>query len=412
MVYVAAAAPQKFAVSQESKPSTKVEPSLFAPSVSTVKGTNQAARRQPVRVSKPRVSSPAEDWMMDLTVNRKPAENWEDAYHRYFKKHQVHPQTIRLRIRDLTEQKVPDLKQVIGLLRAALRAGQIQPWMYEALALAMRIEKMPEADIERVLLSSADFATSAGQIIFLAEYMDRLGYRKRALELLREASLRDPAADVAYAKALNIAIYLGDEAGLRWATLGVLSQDWVQENTAIFDKATRHAQAIIEQMRKSGRDQEADHYAAEIKEALRRDIVVKVSWNGDADVDLVVEEPSGSVCSYIQNKTPGGGLLLGEPDTKLTQPASGSHAEVYSCPEAFSGDYRVLLRKIWGRIPAGLVTVDVWSHLGTEKEKHIQKVIPLDDTRAMVSFQLDQGRRKEGLADQRLANDVVRPGSH
>ena len=53
---------------------------------------------------------------------------------------------------------------------------------------------MPSADIERVLLSSADFATSARQVIFLAEYMDRLGYRPRALELLREVTLRDPAA--------------------------------------------------------------------------------------------------------------------------------------------------------------------------------------------------------------------------
>ena len=369
--------------------------------------TSQSAPRRPAPVSASRASFIAEDWTMDLEVQRKPTEDWEEAYYRYFKQQQVHPRTIRMRVRGLTEQKVADLQQVIGLLRAAIRAGQIQPWMYEALALAMRIEKMPPADIERVLLSSADFATSARQVIFLAEYMDRLGYRQRALELLREVTLRDPAADLAYAKALEIAIYLDDADALQWATLGVLSQEWPRENAAIFEKAVRHSKSVVAQMRKAGQDQKADAYAAKLKQALARDIVVKVSWSGDADVDLMVEEPTGSVCSYRQNKTPGGGLLVGDPNAGFSPTAGGSHCEVYSCPAAFSGDYRVLLRQVWGRIPAGRVTVDVWSHLGSENQQHIQKIIPLDEDGALVSFHLDAGRRQARLADQQLVNDVV-----
>ena len=407
LVYVASASPKKSAPPQDAKVSEKIKPSLFAPSSAPVKRTRQAAPEPPVSGSVPRAGLIAEDWTMDLEVQPKPTEDWEEAYYRYFKQQQVHPRTIRMRVRGLTAQKVPDLKQVIGLLRAAMRAGQIQPWMYEALALAMRIEKMPPADIERVLLSSADFATSARQVIFLAEYMDRLGYRQRALELLREVTLRDPAADLAYAKALEIAIYLDDADALQWATLGVLSQEWPRENAAIFEKAVRHSKSVVAQMRKDGQDQKADAYAAKLKQALGRDIVVKVSWSGDADVDLMVEEPTGSVCSYRQNKTPGGGLLVGDPNAGLSPTAGGSHCEVYSCVEAFSGDYRVLLRQVWGRIPAGRVTVDVWSHLGSENQQHIQKVIPLDEDGALVSFHLDAGRRQERLADQQLVNDVV-----
>ena len=414
MVYAASAAPKK-PTSPIVQLAEKKTPSLFAPSntprIPQTSIGNKEAARAPVAsataVRPPSSARPNKNWIMDLSVERNPSENWEEAYHRYLEKNQVHPRIIRERVRSLTEGERRDLGQVIGLLRAAVRAGQIQPWMYEALALAMRIEKMPSEEIERVLLSSADFATSARQVIFLAEYMDRLGYRQRALELLREVTLRDPSAELAYAKALDIAIYLDDSDALQWSTLGVLSQEWPRENAAIFEKAVRHSKSLIEEMRENGLDKQADQYALELKQALSRDLVVKVSWSGDADVDLMVEEPTGSVCSYRQNKTPGGGLLVGDPNAGTSGTAGGVHSEVYSCPEAFSGDYRVLVRQVWGRIPAGRVTVDVWSHLGSESQQHIQKVIPLDEEGALVSFNLDSGRRKARLADQQLANDVV-----
>ena len=51
--------------------------------------------------------------------------------------------------------------EVTALLNAALRNGYAQPWMYEALALAMEADNQPKADIERVLMSAVDFANSA-----------------------------------------------------------------------------------------------------------------------------------------------------------------------------------------------------------------------------------------------------------
>ena len=407
-VYAASAAPKKSTIPVVQL-AEKNTPSLFAPSTpSRISPTSVGDKKAALAAARSQQSAQSnQDWIMDLKVERNPTEDWEEAYYRYLEKHQVHPRIIRERVRSLTEGQAPDLVQVVGMLRAAVRAGQIQPWMYEAMALAMRIEKMPSEEIERVLLSSADFATSAKQIIFLAEYMDRLGYRQRALELLREVTLRDPLAELAYAKALDIAIYLHDADALQWSTLGVLSQEWPRENAAIFEKAVRHSKSLIEEMRENGLDQQADQYALELKQALARDIVVKVSWSGDADVDLMVEEPTGSVCSYRQNKTQGGGLLVGDPNAGTSGMAGDVHSEVYSCPEAFSGDYRVLVRQVWGRIPAGRVTVDVWSHLGSENQQHIQKVIPLDEEGALVSFSLDSGRRKARLADQQLVNDVI-----
>ena len=47
-------------------------------------------------------------------------------------------------------------------------------------------------------------------------------------------------------------------------------------------------------------------------QALVRDCVVVVSWTGDADIDLLVEEPTGTVCSFRNPRTTGGGLMLGD----------------------------------------------------------------------------------------------------
>jgi hypothetical protein len=33
----------------------------------------------------------------------------------------------------------------------------------------------------------------------------------------------------------------------------------------------------------------------------RRDVVVRLSWQGEADLDLKVEEPTGSICTW-QNR--------------------------------------------------------------------------------------------------------------
>ncbi len=343
----------------------------------------------------------------EFNVDRKPGEDWETAYYNFLREHRVRPKLIRAKVRQLVQGQPSDLEQGIAVVRAALRAGQVQPWMYEALALAMQMNKMPQAEIERVLMSSADFASSPHQLVFLADYMDRLGNHQRALDLLHEASLRANGLPEAYAKALDLAVYLQDDKAIQWAALGVLGQEWPKEKAGVAVKARRNAESLLARLREEHQDAEADRFALQLKEALQRDVVVKVSWSGDADVDLVVQEPSGSVCSYRQYRTGGGGVLVGDPNGNLERAAGAGYSEVYCCPEAFSGDYRVMLRQVWGRIPAGRVTVDVWNHVNTDKESHFHQVIPLDENSALVTFNLSEGRRKESLADHQIANDIT-----
>ena len=72
------------------------------------------------------------------------------------------------------------------------------------------------------------------------------------------------------------------------------------------------AKATVERLRKENRAEEADAFEQAMEDARLRDVMVKVTWTGDADVDVMVEEPSGTVCSLQNPRTTSGGVLLGD----------------------------------------------------------------------------------------------------
>ena len=74
------------------------------------------------------------------------------------------------------------------------------------------------------------------------------------------------------------------------------------------------------------------------------------------------------------------------------------------CPQGFSGQYKVLVRRIWGQVATGKVTVDVYTHDGTPEVVHVLQQIPVSDRDALVTFDLADGRRKEPLDQAQLAN--------
>jgi hypothetical protein len=110
------------------------------------------------------------------------------------------------------------------------------------------------------------------------------------------------------------------------------------------------------------------------------------------------------VCAFRNPRTNGGGVLLGDSSSQDTRGDGQSTTETYECPEAFSGTYRVLMRRVWGKITAGKVTVDVYAHYGTPQEKRLRHQVPLGEQDALVVFDLQDGRRQEPLEEHQLAN--------
>ncbi len=313
---------------------------------------------------------------------------------------------VRATVRDL--MKEGRYNHVAALVQAALRHGQPQPWMYEALGIALQMDGRPKADIERAVMSAADFSRSADELVYIAEYLTRLDLSQRALQLYQQVVKVDPLRSEAYALGLRAAQRADDLAGIQWATVGILEQAWPAEQEIVKDTAWRVAKATIEQLVEAGQRDEARAYKESIGKAIERDCVIRVSWTGDADVDLSIEEPGGSICSPIDPRGAGGGVNMGDVFTGTEGQKTGVLSETYVCPRGFAGTYRGKITPVWGKVAAGKVIVDVFQHFNTDKVEHQRQQLDLDENGAAFEFQLAEGRRTEPLELQHIARAVER----
>jgi hypothetical protein len=87
----------------------------------------------------------------------------------------------------------------------------------------------------------------------------------------------------------------------------------------------------------------------------------------------------------MQRQTPGGGVLIGDRDGDSRQAS-------YVASKAFSGDYRITLRRVWGRPLGGKAVVEIIQHQGTPDETHQRETVVFDRIH-MMSFNLADGSR-------------------
>lgn len=192
-------------------------------------------------------------------------------------------------------------------------------------------------------------------------------------------------------------------SGIEWACVGVLSQAWTKDQKHVEANARRIAQATYESLKSAGDAEVAERFLSAIREAQIRDCYVKITWTGDADIDLVMKEPSGSICSIQSPRSEGGGVLVGDSFSRVGEKSVEGTSEVYVCPQGYSGEYHLLLKRVWGKVTSGKVTVHIVKHAGTDKEEVIHENIPLSDV-ALVKFDIQDGRRAEPLAIARVEN--------
>lgn len=294
----------------------------------------------------------------------------------------------------------------VAALQAALRNGTPSPWMYEALSVAMQAAGAKPADLERALMSAADLgAGGVDHYLYLAHYMNRVGLDRRALAMFREVAEIDPSNTDALVGALASAERLDDEEALRWASVAVLRQEWTNKERHIHEQALHQAQALLAKLRKDN-PSEATAFQQELDAALARDLLVRVSWTGDADIDISVLEPSGTVCSFRQPRTMGGGVILGDTFSRDNVVAAEGYSETYVCPQAFSGQYQLMLRKIWGKVTSGQVKVEIIRHYGTKEAVPAVTELELADGTNAILFTIDDGRRTEPAQQVKVANAI------
>jgi len=299
--------------------------------------------------------------------------------------------------------KAKKVDAVIACINAALIHGHAQPWMYTVLALELEQAGRPHEDVERALLSTVDFsAVNVANILYSAAILTRFGAKDRALVMYRQASTVDPTRLEPYALGLKLAGEAKDPEAVAWAAAGILQRAW----NPGYETLHRDAEAIAREMetalRQKGDEEAADRLARAVAEARQRDLVIELSWSGKADLDLLVEEPGGAICSADNPTTTGGGIFTHD---GFGADASDTH-DNYVCPQGMSGDYRVTVRHILGEVVGKRAILKITRYQGTSREIVEPFTVMLSDHDKVVRVTLTNGRLKELTAMQWL--DVAR----
>ena len=165
-----------------------------------------------------------------------PGSYWD----KYFSTHTPEPAAVRDAVRRLMKDKKYD--HTIALIGAALRHRQVQPWMYEAMSLAMQAAGRPKEEIERAVMSAVDFCDNPADLMYIGTYLMQLGLNERALDIFRQVAQQDPLRPEPYMLGLKAARELNDLDGLRWASLGILSQAWPKDQAKVWQAGAGRGQ--------------------------------------------------------------------------------------------------------------------------------------------------------------------------
>jgi len=315
------------------------------------------------------------------------ADSPEDVWHDYFSKRSPSPRVVRDIILKLHLEKKH--KHVIAAIQAAIIHEESQPWMYEVLALSMKFDKRPQSEIDRALLSQVDFKTDYHSVLYSAAYLTRLGANVLALKMYKQASKREPTRPEPYVMGLKIAQQVKDYDAISWASSGILTTAWTANHQQLHREAEDAATQAQLELKQQGKLQQADRIAQVLREAKVRDLVVLVRWTGNGELDLAVEEPLGTVCSFETPQSRGGGVLVHDG----YGPVQSNCHEEYVCAKGASGVYRLKINHVWGNIVGKRAQLTIIRYQGTDRESTRQLTIPLDKSGASVRVALKKGRR-------------------
>ncbi|MBL8851428.1 MAG: hypothetical protein JNG89_17220 [Planctomycetaceae bacterium] len=283
-------------------------------------------------------------------------------------------------------------EHVISVIESALINGQSQPWMYEVLALSMELAGRPREQIERVVLSLSDFGgADFSSMMFSAAYLTRFDRRTAALKLYREASKLAPEQPEPYLLGLPHARHVRDASAVSWAACGILAYAWTRDYAPLHHDAENAALEAEQWARRAGDTALADAITSSLAEAMRRDVSLQLTWSGKGDLDMLVEEPGGAVCSFENRETTGGGVLTHDG----YGPEQDNCYEEYICTYGRAGAYRVRVRHAWGDIVGRRATLTITLDAGGPEPVTQTQTVTLGDGDAVIDLSLAAGRRKD-----------------
>ncbi len=287
--------------------------------------------------------------------------------------------------------KSKQYEELIACLEQAIISGKIvQPWMHEALALAMQSAGRPKSEIERVYMSSQDLISGdTDSLMQLAAYLARFERYDRAIELYRQAAHLSPQRPEPFIYGLELARRSRNADAVVWSAPEVVAFAWGKDREPMRRGAEQAAADAIPQLIKEGKISKALQLQEAMRKAKEMDLLVRLEWNGQGDVDLLVEEPSGSVCSMSKPFTAAGGAFVHDG----YGPKQANCYDEYVCLSAMQGEYLLRVRHIRGEIVAKRARLIITRGKNTPYEETETQTITLGLTDSIVRISLSQGRR-------------------
>ena len=297
-------------------------------------------------------------------------------------------ETIRLTVQELVKSK--QYEEVISCLEQAIIAGKISPWMHEALALAMQSAARPQADIERVLMSSQDLVGGdTDSMMQLAALLARFERYDRAIELYRQAAALSPHRPEPFVCGLELARRSRNADAVVWSAPEVLSYAWGPDRESLRQSAEQAAADAIPQLIKEGKISKALQLQEAMRKAKEMDLVVRLEWNGQGDLDLLVDEPGGTICSMSKPFTAAGGAFVHDG----FGPRQANCYDEYVCLSAMPGEYRLRVRHIRGEIVGKRARLTITRGKNTAHEETETQTVLLGTTDSIIRISLANGRR-------------------
>ena len=164
---------------------------------------------------------------------------------------------------------------------------------------------------------------------------------------------------------INLAQKTKDPKRMADAVDRLLSLGWPGQDEYFRLESANQVDTLAKTLREEGKGQEADSSSPSLTASQARDLFVRLSWDGDADFDLLVDEPLGATASYQTPRTVFGGSII--------KNGYGSHPEeVYVCPRGFDGDYTIRVSTIYTNPskPVTRLTLETITHEGTPGKRN------------------------------------------
>lgn len=264
--------------------------------------------------------------------------------------------------------------------------------MYDVLAYTLEIDGRPEEEVERAMLSAVDLrGTDAVSLLITAKYLAMLGAHRAAIKIYQQAAAIEPTRPEPYVLGLQAARQLKDYDALQWAVVGILTNAWTKDRVRRHRDAEDAALDAVTALEKAGQTPRAKQLREAVNEAKRRDLIITLEWNGEGDLDLVVDEPFKTTCSSEQPLSAGGGVLVHDG----LGGKSKDCVDEYICVRGGSGQYQVRINHRAGNIVGKQCRLTIVRHAGSPAEQTEKLTVPIEQTSKPIAVSLLNGRRKE-----------------